>query len=516
MRNKIIPLILIATMVMPITEGLAFSGEKIKTLNTQRALAQEVFIDGLYDNSTLYIGADIKAKGYVNKEATQKEIEWQVTGNNGIIDFTSTGGNANIIARKSGTAWVMARATDGSYSAREYAVNVKPYPTDGGSQALIGENITPVLKRPFNGSDSILRVEVNKKLSLKNKEANLEKYLRKLAASGKLTNKGTHQDDNYQYFILNTNSKNIEVRVDKKDSSYNALKNILSDVSKYNGGQAPPNSGETDINPPSGDNGNNTPSQGGGSGSQNEGGQKPSTGGNSGTSKPSEGGAATTSPSGNETNSSNGQSGNSSIQDNNSETNDSTIGGAVRPQIGMNNSGIEKEEVTQGVDNIIIQGGTGSSEENPIIVTVDENLSSFEKIATMNEYMKILKSRRNLSFVRSFEENSYMSYVFKVSESMEYAMRNLSTSNEERVTKKNDFFIEIRVDKNDKEAYAPIIEMLENEAEEMNKTVLGKNESEQEVNEETPLNEKKERNLVFLSFVGILAFGIALKRFIGR
>ncbi|MGL5152222.1 MAG: hypothetical protein ACRC7N_16830 [Clostridium sp.] len=461
MKKRIIALIIVITMIMPITRALALHENQTKSITNQANLASDVYIEGLYDNSTLYIGAHIKPKAYVDSNATEKNIEWQVTGNNGIIDFTSTEGTASILAKSQGKVWVMAKATDGSYRAREYAVDVKPYPNDVESQALIDEGITPILKRPLNGSNSILRVEVSKTAS--SKASTLEKYLRKLSLLGSLRNQKVYSDDYYEYFIINANSKNIEVRIDKKDSSYNAQKNILSDVSKYNGGTTTP--------PPVINDGNGTTNEGG-----NTVVYKPTT-----------------------------EEENKVVHPQTNEGNTST-NDATKVPSNENNTPPNKE-TPKGEDNIVILGGTGESKEDPIIIKVNENIKN--KVEILKSFMTSLRSSREISFIRKEDRENYNCYMFKVSKALENIIDDLSLS---KITKKNNFFIEIRVDKNDKESYEPLIEMLDDEAETSNKTVLAKNKDEV-IGEGASEKVENHRN-VHLPLFGLTVFLMATIAFI--
>ena len=63
-----------------------------------RALAEEVFIEWIYDNSIIYVGADIEVEANVNEEATVKDIEWKFTGDENIINSAIQGNKVTLTA----------------------------------------------------------------------------------------------------------------------------------------------------------------------------------------------------------------------------------------------------------------------------------------------------------------------------------------------------------------------------------------------------------------------------------
>lgn len=488
MKRKIISIVVIATMLTPITEVLAFSGRKVIKLSSEKALAKEVFIEGLYDNSTMYIGGNTKISGYVDGGATNKNIQWQITGNsNGIIGFSSNGNIGNITAKSEGKVWIMARATDGSDMAREYTVNVGGYPTDAVNQSLIGNNIKPILKRNLNGGNTVLRVEVNSGLSTSNKRLSVENYLRKLSQQGILSNRNIYSDSIYEYYEIKVNSKNIEVRVEKSDSSYSTLKSILSDVSIYNDGGTevkPPG----EIEKPPIEDGNNI--------------KPPVESGGSSDKKPEI-----------------SDKDKSEISDNinevypSQENEEITLNPSKQDElIGKQQVICEpintKENITLGVNNIINIGGTGESVEDSFIIMAKEDLSSIEKAEAIKNYIKTLSENRSMRFIKKEDTEEYISYIFKVSNKLSYVAQRLSTTIKESKNS-NDFYIEIRVDKNDKEAYEPIIEMLDEIDGESNK-VLGKS-KEDELEEDN--NEIKNEKGILIGLVTLLVTAIALKKY---
>lgn len=380
-------------------------------------LAQDVFIEGLYENSVLYVGADIRIKGSVDTQATQKQVTWQVTGNNGGIDFEASGNYAKITGKAQSTVWVMARAIDGSDRTREYTVNVRNYPKDTKSQSLVSEQVTPILRRPFQQNSTILQVEVNKKIvSSIQRESALESYMRKIVLLGALRHEGVYTDEYYEYHIIDINNDKIEVRISKNDVAYSKLKSILTNVNQYNNGNLRPQDEETsgiEIKPPIQE-----------SKPPTEDNQKPIT---EEVVKPPNGGNQTL-PTG-------------SLLKPPSE-------GEIPSDLDVPN-----DEESRDRENIIILGGSGTSLKDPLIVSLGDNLTSQEKVATMKAYLTELQRRKNVLFVRKRERADFTSYIMKVSDIV-------PTGNDLKAETKNDFFIEIRVEKEDKEAYIPIIEML--------------------------------------------------------
>ncbi|WP_053986067.1 hypothetical protein [Niameybacter massiliensis] len=380
-------------------------------------LAQDVFIEGLYENAVLYVGADIRIKGSVDTQATQKQVTWQVTGNNGGIDFEASGNYAKITGKAQSTVWVMARAIDGSDRTREYTVNVRNYPKDTKSQSLVSEQVTPILRRPFQQNSTILQVEVNKKIvSSIQRESALESYMRKIVLLGALRHEGVYTDEYYEYHIIDINNDKIEVRISKNDVAYSKLKSILTNVNQYNNGNLRPQDEETsgiEIKPPIQE-----------SKPPTEDNQKPIT---EEVVKPPNGGNQTL-PTG-------------SLLKPPSE-------GEIPSDLDVPN-----DEESRDRENIIILGGSGTSLKDPLIVSLGDNLTSQEKVATMKAYLTELQRRKNVLFVRKRERADFTSYIMKVSDIV-------PTGNDLKAETKNDFFIEIRVEKEDKEAYIPIIEML--------------------------------------------------------
>lgn len=120
-----------------------------------------------------------------------------------------------------------------------------------------------------------------------------------------------------------------------------------------------------------------------------------------------------------------------------------------KPPIDENDLEEENEEsdndLTDKIDKIIILGGEGT-EDNPIYMEVNKNLTSKEKIDAMSEYLQLLQQSKNLEVIDIKETSKYSAYKIKVSEKMS--------------KNKNDFYIEIIVDKEDKESYKAIISML--------------------------------------------------------
>lgn len=236
MKKEVLALVLFLVIFTPndfvfaLDEGALKSKEESFKSEKNTVLSKDVFIDGIPENSTLYVGADIKIKGYVDSNATKKEIEWKVTGKDSVIDFSKDGNKAYIKGKEKGRVWVMARALDGSDRSREYTVNVSDYPSDSLSKSLISLNIVPVLKR----SDSTLLVEVKRSLSLEDKKKYLDNYFKSLVKLNKLKYNSSYLDDYYEYFSLNSGKNKLEIRVDRFDKSYSSIKDMILNIDKYN------------------------------------------------------------------------------------------------------------------------------------------------------------------------------------------------------------------------------------------------------------------------------------------
>ncbi len=324
-----------------------------------RALAEEVFIEWIYDNSIIYVGADIEVEANVNEEATVKDIEWKFTGDENIINSAIQGNKVTLTAINKGNIEVMAYAIDGSFASREIMLSIDDYPSDEISQLLIGTNITPIQRTFVNGINDLLQVEVNKSISKDDKVSAMGGYLKKLSELGNL-NDGYKkaESDNYEYYIININDLNsseIEIRVEKNDTSYIKIKDMIINASRYNDNL---------------DNEENSQSE------------NPNGEGNEDidTSKEEE-------------------TENEFEEDNLEENTDSKI-----PEI----------EITQGVDGIIILGGEGIKEEEPVIVGIKEELTSKEKIQVMDKYLKVLKKNKRLKLIRREDSKDYTAYILKV------------------------------------------------------------------------------------------------------
>ncbi|WP_194191542.1 hypothetical protein [Clostridium chrysemydis] len=251
MKKEVLALVLFLVIFTPndfvfaLDEGALKSKEESFKSEKNTVLSKDVFIDGIPENSTLYVGADIKIKGYVDSNATKKEIEWKVTGKDSVIDFSKDGNKAYIKGKEKGRVWVMARALDGSDRSREYTVNVSDYPSDNVSKSLIALNIVPVLKR----SDSTLLVEVKRSLSLEDKKKYLDNYFKSLVKINKLKYNSSYLDDYYEYFSLNSGKNKIEIRVDRFDISYSSIKDMILNIDKYNSFEEVLEDKETDKRP---------------------------------------------------------------------------------------------------------------------------------------------------------------------------------------------------------------------------------------------------------------------------
>ncbi|MGL5541209.1 MAG: hypothetical protein ACRDBX_06225, partial [Erysipelotrichaceae bacterium] len=87
--------------------------------------------------------------------------------------------------------------------------------------------------------------------------------------------------------------------------------------------------------------------------------------------------------------------------------------------------------------------GSGSKED-PFVVEANKGFTSQEKINALGLYLDLLKQEHRLQVVSTLDETDAKTYVVKLVHQMS----------------KNDFYVEIIVDKQDEAAYEPMIQML--------------------------------------------------------
>lgn len=423
-----------------------------EVLENTKELAKEIFMEWIYDNSTFYIGADIEIEANVNKEATVKEVGWKFTGDEDSINSDIQGNKVKLTAKNKGKIEVMAYAIDGSLVSREIMLNIDEYPTDETSKSIIGMNIMPIQTIKENGIDNLLQVEVNKSIEVDEKIIAMDEYLKKLSKLGNLGDVYKKaESDNYAYYTIRINDANntkLEIRVDKNDDSYISIKDMIVNANLYN---------------------DNSESEGAVYGEDSSGNEENFV---------TEEGSVNKEVSGNEViidieneyrneesigNKESNVTGNIKEEDKNlsedgSMGQDGISTNEEKDTLGNAEIKIPETQVTQGVEEIVILGGVGVSEEKAVIVGINDKLNSKEKIKVMDEYLNSLNKNKNLKLIRIEDTSEYRSYVLQV-----FNKRTMVELNEEIIAGDtlNDFFIEIRVDKNDKESYESIISMLD-------------------------------------------------------
>lgn len=305
-----------------------------------RTSVNDVVMVGLKENATLYIGAELELRAFVNEDADIKDVEW-LTNKDNIVILDSNGNNATIKAINEGEVSIMARAIDGSDSSRSINVQVREYNKEDNNIKL-PQGIVPV--KTYGIINKVFQVEPSRNLSEEEKINSIEEYLKIFSLKGnlKLSNKDDYSYYNYTiYEVMIENEPNIrtEIRIDKRDTNLSDkiddTINNLDDIYK-----SPP--------------------------------------------------------------------------------------------------------LTPGM--IYIKGD--GKEDNPYTVEANRNLTSIEKIEAIKEYICEIYKWGNLNIVEIKDFERYTNYKIRIS-------RILNKSKD-----KNDFYIEIRVDKEDSDSYLPIITML--------------------------------------------------------
>ncbi|MGL5714609.1 MAG: hypothetical protein ACRCX2_16435 [Paraclostridium sp.] len=389
-----------------------------------RSEVEDVVIEWLEDNTTIYTGADIYIEGSaLTTGSTIQDVEWSHQDIEGedVISLNENGNEAIISAISTGKSAIIAAATDGSEKSREIIVNVEDYPTDESYQSLISQNIMPV-----QSVAGVIQVEASSPFSNKEIEA-IDIYLKKLATLGRLSHVSVKSNSMYEFHTIDIDgqSKNtqIEVRVDKlNQSSYTEIVKMLNDLEKYNIDEPPLEPEIPPTQPPV---------------------EPPVEPEIPPVEPPLEPEIPPTQP-----------PVEPPIEPEIPPT-QPPVEPPVEPEIPPTDSDdskyiVEEREVTQGIEGIEIIGGFGEF-YNPIKIQVDKNLSTENKINVMGNYLSLLKESKDLQVVNIVETEEYSAYKIKVSGKL---ARFLSRGN------KNDFYIEIIVNKND-DSYEPIISMLD-------------------------------------------------------
>ena len=407
---------------------------------------KDVHIKWLDENTTFYLGGDIIVEAYVNGEKNEN-ILWSIReldGKTNVVNLDALGSKAILYANNVGRAEIIASTTDNTDSMRHIVVNVKQYSNDDFNNDLISSSIIPILSKNITSSQKLLQVEVDKNISTNEKIEKLDVYLKKLSKLGKLANESINlEHDEYEMHTITIDEINnikLEIRLEKNDESYEQMREKLINIEKYN----EENSTEDDNLGEEG-NTNEDGNLGGEEGNTNEDGN---LGGEEGNSN-EDGNLGEEEGNSNEDENLGGEEGNSNE--------DGNLGGEDENSNEDENNKFEdvfkvpKSEITQNLQNIIVLDGYGN-EENPVKIEVNRELASINKIHTMDEYLKKLIKFKNLKVIEKRETFEYSIYKIRVQDKI--------LSEVLKINDNNDFYIEIIVDKNDKESYKPIIEML--------------------------------------------------------
>ncbi|MGL5346260.1 MAG: hypothetical protein ACRDA3_02830 [Peptostreptococcaceae bacterium] len=303
-------------------------------------LVNDVVMIGLKENATLYIGAELEIRAFVNENATIKDIDW-IMNKEGIVELDSSGNNATIKAINEGEVSIMARALDESDCSRSINIQVRDYNKENNAVKL-PSGILPV--EIYGITNKVFQVEANKSLQLNEKIKSIDNYINIISSKGKLKLLNKDEDTYINYIIYEIEvdtlqNIKIEIRVDKKDSGFSEL--IDNEL-------------------------NNLP--------------------------------------------------------------ETTIMPTKNP-------------------NIIHIEGNGEK-ENPYVVEVNNELMSEQKVETIKELLRLLYEFGTIETIDIIESMKYTSYNMKISKRLQ------------RSQGKNNFYIEIRVDKDDSKSYFRIIEML--------------------------------------------------------
>ncbi|MGG7162187.1 hypothetical protein [Clostridium ihumii] len=452
---------------------------------------KDLHIKWLDENTTFYLGGDIIVEAYVNGEKNEN-ILWSIReldGKTNVVNLDAVGSKAILYANNVGRAEIIASTSDNTDSMRHIVVDVKQYSNDDFNNDLISSNIIPVLSKNITSSQKSLQVEVDKNISTNEKIEKLDVYLKKLSKLGKLANESINlEHDEYEMHTITIDEINnikLEIRLEKNDESYEQMREKLINIEKYNeensteddnlgeegnsnedgnlGGEEGNSNGDGNLGDEEG-NSNEDGNLGGEEGNSNEDGNLGGEGGN-----PNEdGNLGEEEGNSNEDGNLGGGEGNSNEDGNlgggeGNSNEDSNLGGEDENSSEDENLDEEennkfedvfkvpKSEITQNLKNMIILDGYGN-EENPVRIEVNRELASINKIHTMDEYLKKLIKFKNLKVIEKRETSEYSIYNIRVQDKI--------LSQVLKINDNNDFYIEIIVDKNDKESYKPIIEML--------------------------------------------------------
>ncbi|MGL5694428.1 MAG: hypothetical protein ACRCXA_10135, partial [Peptostreptococcaceae bacterium] len=227
----------IVTISLAIVSALS-SCSRTYAYETNRNQINEIFIKGISENSTFYIGADIEIDADVNEDSVDKNIDW-ILNNSNIIELNkhdNDSNEANIRAINNGEVEVMARSKDDRFISREVNLKVENYPNDDESMSLISSNIVPI--QCIGILDKVLQIEVNRNISVDEKINSIDNYLKKIKLLGRLNlesiNKENKKYEFYKISILGKANLKLEIRVDVSDASYLKIKDMMMNLGFYN------------------------------------------------------------------------------------------------------------------------------------------------------------------------------------------------------------------------------------------------------------------------------------------
>lgn len=387
-----------------ISEGIHYGKDEIGRSG------KDVSIKWLSDNTTIYVNGDISVQAYINNYVDDN-IVWRVNnldGGKDVVKLQQNGSEAVIYGNKTGRAEIVADSNDGSYSMRHIVVNIMDYPNDSLSCKIIGENMLPIQSKIINGSIKVVQVEVNKNLSSDmEKVSSVDKYLRKLASFGLISVESINSEHNrYEFYTIKVSAFDdikVELRVDKKDSSYVDIVKKLNNINKYNEIENNENGNENnneevleeDEITENGDNIDNI-----------------------------------------------------DIDENILEEDSNDI------IINKNDDEQSSIDITQGLESLSVSKGDGSI-NNPYKIEINNSLTIEEKKGVIEEYVKLLKENMDVEIIEIIETDYEFIYKLRVF--------NLYKSRLFTKDSINDFYIELIIEKDGKEEYEPIISMLKEE-----------------------------------------------------
>lgn len=207
----------------------------------EKNLAKEVIIEGIEDNTIMYIGADLDIKANVDSESTITDIEWTLN-KEGIINIISNSQEAKLIAISSGEVSVMARATDGSDVSRSINIHTEQYSNDK-SNIKLTKGIKPIKLTGIDKKSFL--VESDKLLSVDEQIICIENFLIQSSKIGYLSVIGSYSyTDKYEIYKVKIDGIDtiLELRVDKLDIDYYMkVMDIIKNLDDYNNMNSKPN-----------------------------------------------------------------------------------------------------------------------------------------------------------------------------------------------------------------------------------------------------------------------------------